>query len=107
MEVHRALGPGFMEVIYHEALAHQLMLDQIPFRSETEVTVPYKGIQVGRQRLDLVVSGRVIVELKAVTELSLVHKAQLRSYLKATGLRIGLLINFDQELLQVKRVLHG
>ena len=107
MEVHRVLGPGFLESIYHEALLHQLMLDGLCARSEMEIAVPFKGIEAGRQRLDVVVEGRLILELKAVSDITGAHKAQLRSYLKATKLRLGLLINFDQELLQVKRVLNG
>lgn len=107
MEVHRVLGPGFLEAVYHEALIHQLSLDGIPARSEVEVVVGYKGIEAGHQRIDLLVEGRLIVELKSVADLRDAHKAQLRSYLKATHLRLGLLINFDQELLQVKRVLNG
>ena len=107
MEVHRVLGPGFTEPIYHEGLEHQLGIDGLAFESEVEVKVAFKGRSLGRQRLDLLVERQVVVELKAVADLSLLHKAQLRSYLKAAGLRIGLLINFEQELLQVKRVLNG
>ena len=107
MEVHRVLGPGFLEAVYQAALARQFEYDQIPCERECEVTIEFKGAVVGRQRLDFMVAGRVILELKAVDDLSNTHKAQLRSYLKATGLRLGLLINFNQELLQVKRVLHG
>ena len=107
MEVHRALGPGFLEAVYQAALARQFQHDGMTFERESEVTVEFKEAIVGRHRLDFLVAGRVILELKAVDDLSNAHKAQFRSYLKATGLRLGLLINFNHELLQVKRVLNG
>ena len=107
MAVHRSLGPGFLESIYQDALEIQFELDRLGHRREHEIQVPFRGRLLGVQRLDFFVEGLVVVELKAVNELSSVHQAQLRSYLKATGVRIGLLINFNQELLQVKRVLNG
>ena len=107
MEVHRVLGPGFLESIYQVALSHQLVLAGISFDREHEVVVGFKGIEAGRQKLDFLIEGRVVLELKAVSDLTNNHKAQVRAYLKATRLRIGLLINFDPELLQVKRILNG
>lgn len=107
MVVHKCLGPGFLESIYQDALEIQFALDQVDHRREHEIQVPFRGHLLGIQRLDFFVEGAVVVELKAVSELSSVHRAQLRSYLKAAGVRIGLLINFNQELLQVKRVLNG
>jgi len=107
MAVHRELGPGFLESVYQEALGIQFVMDQIDHRCEHEVQVQFRGRLLGVQRLDFFVEGRVVVELKAVAELLGVHRAQVRSYLRATGVRIGLLINFNQELLQVKRILNG
>ncbi len=106
IEVHRSLGPGFLESIYQEALTIQLALDGISHQVELEVSVPFKGREVGKQRLDFLVERQLVLELKSVADLSNAHKAQVRSYLKATGLRLGLLINFNQELLQVKRILN-
>ena len=107
LEVHRALGPGFLEAVYQAALVRQFGCDGVDFEREREVTIDFKGAPVGKHRLDFLIAGRVIVELKAVEDISNAHKAQVRSYLKATRLRLGLLVNFGQELLQVKRVLNG
>ncbi|MCY3022479.1 MAG: GxxExxY protein [Planctomycetota bacterium] len=95
IEVHRHLGPGFLESVYERALCRELELQGIRFRCQQETPVPYKGIDIGGQRLDMVVEEQVIVELKAVEAIAPIHEAQLISYLKATGLRVGLLINFN------------
>jgi GxxExxY protein len=94
IEVHRHLGPGLLESIYEEALCHELELREIPFQRQLVVDVPYKGKVIRGQRLDLLVSGSVGVELKATAKLPDVAVAQTLSYLKATGLKRGLLINF-------------
>jgi GxxExxY protein len=106
IEVHRVLGPGFLESIYEKALRHELELRGLAIDTQKEILVPYKDIQIEGQRLDLLVAGRVIVELKAVDALAPIHDAQLISYLKATGLRLGLLINFRVSLLKdgIKRL---
>ena len=106
IEVHRVLGPGFLEKIYERAMCHELKLQCIGCEPQREILVPYKDIQIPGQQLDLLVGSRVIVELKAVTELHPLHHAQLLSYLKATGLRLGLLINFHVPVLKdgLKRV---
>jgi GxxExxY protein len=100
IEVHRELGPGFLESIYRKALAYELSLRGLAVEQEKEIVVPYKDIQIPGQRLDLLVGGRLIVELKCVEEFAPIHQAQLLSYLKATGLRLGLLINFKTQLLK-------
>ena len=92
--VHKALGPGFLESIYHAALRIALANDGIEFENEAEVHIFFEGAEVGVHYLDLLVERQIVVELKAVKELDEIHFAQLRSYLKATGLRVGLLINF-------------
>lgn len=106
IEVHRELGPGFLESIYRKALAYELSLRGLAVEQEKEITVPYKDIQIPGQRLDLLVGGCLIVELKCVEEFATIHQAQLLSYLKATGLRLGLLINFKTQLLKdgIKRI---
>jgi GxxExxY protein len=105
-EVHRCLGPGFLEATYERALC--LELEQKGLRCDRQYRVPvlYKGEPIGESHLDLVVSGLVVVELKAVDQLAEIHRAQLRSYLRASGLTLGLLINFNvTSLLQgVRRV---
>jgi GxxExxY protein len=100
IKVHRILGPGFLEKIYERALFHELKRQGIPCEPQKEILVPYKDIEIPGQQLDLLVGGRVIVELKAVTEFHPLHQAQLLSYLKATGLRLGLLINFNVPVLK-------
>ena len=105
IEVHRALGPGFLEMIYAESLAVELGVREIPFRREDECRVLYRGRVVGRHRPDFVVFDQFVVELKAVQKLDDRHFAIVRSYLRALNLRHGLLLNFSQPTLQIKRVL--
>ena len=94
VNVHRALGPGFFEPIYQNALRIEFAGSGIAFESEKRVFVRYRGALVGTQRLDFIVAGEVIVEIKAVKELEPLHHVQVMSYLRATGLRVGLLMNF-------------
>ena len=105
-EVHNTLGPGFVESAYEEALAHELALRLIPFERQKEVTVCYKGKIVATHRLDLVVDGKIILELKAVTEFTDIFKQQTLSYLKATGLKLGILINFGSPKVQYIRIVN-
>ena len=106
IQVHRRLGPGFLESIYEEALKVELTEHGLHYDSQKEVKIEYLGVEVGTHRLDLLVEDAIIVELKVVTELSGIHLAQLRSYLKATDLRVGLLLNFAKPTLEVKRVVN-
>jgi GxxExxY protein len=100
IEVHRHLGPGFLETIYEQALCYELSTRGITFARQKEIVVPYKNISISGQRLDIVVEGQVIVELKTVEQLLPLHEAQLLSYLKSTGIRVGLLINFNVKQLK-------
>jgi GxxExxY protein len=95
IEVHRHLGPGFLERIYQEALCAEFRTRRIPFERECSVTVNYKGLAIGGQRIDLIVDRCVIVELKAATRIDVVHESKVISYLRTTGLRLGLLLNFN------------
>jgi GxxExxY protein len=106
IEVHRLLGPGLLESIYEEALCIELEMRGIRFQRQVEIDVIYKGRVIKGQRIDLLIEGEVVVELKAVSKLPDVALAQVLSYLKATGLKRGLLINFGLERLVdgVKRV---
>ncbi len=106
IEVHRILGPGLLESIYEEALCHEFSLRYIPFERQKEVDVMYKERVIKGQRLDLLVNGEVIVEVKSVRKLEDIFTAQVLSYLKSTGARRALLINFGQKRLVdgVKRV---
>lgn len=96
IKVHRVLGPGLLESIYEEALCIELAVREIPFQRQAELDVHYKGHIIKGMRIDLLVAGEVIVELKSVSKLPEVATAQVLSYLKATGLKRGLLINFGQ-----------
>lgn len=99
IEVHRILGPGLIESVYERALVHELRLRGLEVRQQWPVSVTYKELRIDGQRLDLLVEPGVIVELKTVDRLLTIHEAQLLSYLKSTGLRLGLLINFHAEML--------
>jgi GxxExxY protein len=104
IQVHKTLGPGFLESIYEAALVMQLRKDGMRAESQKEIRVYYEGSEVGLHRLDLVVEGAIVVELKAAKDFDSSNYAQLLSYLKATGLKVGLLLNFGRPTLQVKRV---
>lgn len=109
IEVHRTLGPGFLESVYEEALCVELRLRSIPFAHQYPVAVDYKGHSVGEGRLDLLVGNELVVELKTVDSLAPIHEAQVISYLKTTGCHLGLLINFNSVLLKdgIKRVVRS
>ena len=106
IEVHRGLGPGFLERIYQVALCLELEARGIPFERECAVSVTYRNVPISGQCIDLIVGGRVIVELKATARLEPVHEAKLISYLRTTGLRVGLLLNFNCPTLRdgIKRI---
>lgn len=96
IEVHKTLGPGYLEAAYEEALCIQLIVrGGIPFARQAVLQVGYKGHVVCESRLDLLVGGVLVVELKAIDRLIPLHSAQVLSYLKATGCQLGLLINFN------------
>jgi GxxExxY protein len=104
MEVHRVLGPGFPEEIYQKSLEHELHLRGIPYEAQHHIVVRYKDLSVADYYLDLVADGKIDVELKAVSELLSVHRAQVLTYLKASGLKLGLLINFGERSLKFERI---
>jgi len=104
IDVHRELGPGFLEAIYEEALCVALADADIPFKRQLVVPIRFRRREVGEHRLDLLVHDEVVVELKAITTLSDIHFATLRSYLKATNRDVGLQLNFASNTLTVKRV---
>ena len=103
-EVFNQLGPGFTEVIYEKALIHELERHGIPFEAQKCIDVYYKGQNLGEFRLDLIIDGKIILELKAVKELSDLFRRQLASYLKATGIPLGILVNFGADRVQSTRI---
>ncbi|MFH0975599.1 MAG: GxxExxY protein [Spirochaetota bacterium] len=104
MEVHKALGNGFQEVIYQRALAIEFACKGISFEREKEMPIYYRGENIGTRRVDFFVENLVMLELKAITTLEDVHLAQALNYLEAYKMEIGLLINFGSRSLQFKRL---
>lgn len=104
MRVHATLGNGFQEVIYQRCLAIEMEKAGLGFARELEMTIYYDGIEVGTRRVDFMVQDKIMVELKAITQLEPVHLTQTLNYLEAYKLETGLLINFGATSLQVKRI---
>ena len=100
IEVHRTLGPGFLESVYEAALCFELKSRGLAVVRQVALTVSYKGHDVGEGRLDLLVENMLVVELKSVEKLAPIHTAQTLSYLRATGFRLALLINFNETILK-------
>ncbi len=109
LEVHRTLGPGLLESAYSVCLAHELTLRSVPFEKEKPLPICYKGVSLDcGYRLDFLIASKVIVELKAVEALTPVHEAQLMTYLRLAGCRVGLLMNINTEKLRdglIRRVI--
>ena len=107
IEVHKTLGPGLLESIYEECLCIEFGKRSMSYESQKEINIEYKGVRLeSKYRIDLVVSKMIVVELKTVDELAPIHDAQILSYLKLTGLKVGLLINFNVPVLKdgIKRL---
>ena len=105
MEVHRILGPGFLEAVYQVALERELTLRGVPFGRQVKLPVIYKDILVGEYFADVVIDKKFVVELKAVSKFNASHQAQAMHYLAATGLRLALLLNFGTGSLEHRRVI--
>jgi GxxExxY protein len=100
-QVHKALGPGLLESVYEACLCHELKQRSIPHRSQVVLSIQYKGLKLDNGlRLDVLVDNKLIVELKAVEKMQPLYDAQLLTYLKLTGIRLGLLINFNTPLIK-------
>ena len=103
-EVNRVLGPGFLEKVYENALLVELRMRGLKAESQVPIRVLYKENAVGEYIADILVEEKVIVELKTVEKLNKIHEAQLLNYLKATGIRVGLLVNFKHPKAEIKRM---
>ena len=108
LEVHSTLGPGLLENVYEEALAHEFSLRKIKYIKQKEISLKYKGKDIGIHRIDYLVEDEVIVELKAVETLHKIYEAQILTYLRALDKRVGLLINFNVVRLKegIKRLIN-
>lgn len=104
MEVHNILGPGFLESVYQAALEKELTFRRIPFCRQVELPVTYKGNLIGAYGADLVIDGKIVVEIKGVSRLNPSHYAETRHYLAATGMQLALLINFGMNALEFRRI---
>ncbi len=102
-EVHQELGTGFLEKVYETALVRELEDRDVRVSSQAEIAVHYKGHPVGVYYADVLIDGKVICEIKATESLSRTHEAQILHYLKATGIKVGLLLNFGAKRLEIKR----
>ena len=101
IEVHRALGPGLLESAYQECMYRELAVPEIPFEREKPLPLEYKGLILPcGYRLDLLVSGAVVVEMKSIEAIAPIHEAQLLTYMRVGGWKLGLLINFNVEVLK-------
>lgn len=104
IDIHKALGPGFTERLYAKALHYELQGRHVPFITEQSFRIKYKDKLLGVHRLDLLVGNELVVELKAVYQINDFHVAQILSYLKASGKRLGLILNFARFRVQIRRV---
>jgi len=104
-EVHKELGPGFLESIYEKALIEELSSRGMKVETQKIIDLTYKNKKIGVHRIDLVVDDKVVVELKTVERFSIHHRAQLTSYLKASGYKLGILVNFSKSKVEYQRVL--
>ena len=107
MKVHNKLGSGFQEVIYQRALSLEMRDNDLAFEREKEMPIIYNETPIGTRRVDFLVEGKIMVELKAITEINDINKAQIINYLEAYRLDIGLLINFGQKRLEFKRFINS
>jgi GxxExxY protein len=107
IKIHNTLGPGFVEKIYEKAMAYEFKLTKMKFKEQAKIDVRYETIDLGYQRIDFLVNDKVIVEMKSVGELNNIHVAQMLSYLKTTNKKVGLILNFAEVKLGIKRVVNG
>jgi GxxExxY protein len=105
ISVHKELGCGFLEAVYQEALAIEFRNNNIPFKKETSLDIYFRNIKLNKKYIaDFICYDKIILELKAISKIATEHEAQLLNYLKATGLKLGILINFGQTSLTFKRL---
>lgn len=106
INVHKALGPGFVEKIYEKALVYEFQKARIGFQSQLRLTIKYEELEIGNQRVDFIVEDTVLLELKSASRIIPVFEAQLLSYLKASGKQVGLLLNFGRKRMEIRRMVN-
>ncbi len=104
--IHNKIGPGFVEKIYCDILAYEFKRSKLKFKREAEIKVRYDNLEFGYQRVDFLVKDKIIVEVKSVSEIHEIHQAQLLSYLRTADKRVGLILNFAKNRLEVKRLVN-
>lgn len=107
MKVHQKMRNGYQELIYQRCLIIELKKEGVKFMQEMELPIFYDGIEVGKRRVDFLIENKVVVEIKAVTELTDAYLAQALNYLEALNLEIGLLINFGSKSIEIKRIINN
>lgn len=108
IEVHKELGPGFLEQVYQEALEHEFKLSGVPYEREVHLRINYKGQLLQKEYVaDFICYNKIIVELKTVSEITDIHKCQVLNYLKATGYQLGLIGNFAKKSLETVRIVNS
>lgn len=106
IDIHRSLGPGFVEKIYQRALYLELKKNKFVFKREEKINVIYSGVNLGYEQVDFDIENKVLVEIKTVSEINEIHMAQVISYLKASKRKVGLILNFAKPKLEIKRVIN-
>ncbi|MDO8620680.1 MAG: GxxExxY protein [Candidatus Levybacteria bacterium] len=106
IDVHKNLGPGFVEKIYQRALYLELKNSRLGFTREKRLSIYYKKVNLGYETVDFEIEGKVLIEVKAVSEINDIHRAQLLSYLKSSGYKVGLILNFARPTLEIKRIIN-
>lgn len=106
IDIHKNLGPGFVEKIYQRALYLELKNSKLGFTREKKLSIYYKKVNLGYETVDFEIEGKVLIEVKAVSEINDIHRAQLLSYLKSSGCKVGLILNFARPTLEIKRIIN-
>ncbi len=106
IDVHKILGPGFVEKVYQRALYIEFKKNKLRFSRERKIEIIYQGVNLGYEQVDFDIDNKVLVEIKAVNEINEIHLAQVISYLKASGRRVGLILNFARPTLEIKRIVN-
>ena len=107
IKIHSRLGPGFVEKIYEKAMIHEFEKTSLNYKNQSAIRVKYEELEIGNQRVDFVVAGEVIVEIKSVSKINDIFEYQMISYLKTSEKRVGLILNFGQKKLEIKRIVNN